>query len=284
MTRILCIEDETALREDIVEEFSDAGYETLAAENGEVGYRAILDHRPDLVLCDINMPDMNGHELLTRLRTEHAELGDMPFVFLSALADRRDIIAGKKLGADDYLTKPVDFEMLLATVESRLGQIVRINRYKEEQLVRLYRALSGTPAPEAGNAAASQASGTPAADGMTVAAVIDTEFDMSALTVALEADGHKVVTLNSGKQFLYSANSIAPDILLASFNTADIQAPMLVRLLRDASFPKVLLIPPSMAEMDRLDEIPGFDTTIHWPCEPGELRDRIAVLQSRAAS
>jgi hypothetical protein len=72
--------------------------------------------------------------------------------------------------------------------------------------------------------------------------------------------------------------------LLASFNTTGIQAPMRVRLLRDASSSKVLLITPSMADMDRLNKILGCNRTIHSPCEPGELRDHIAALQSRAAS
>tara|TARA_R110002110_G_scaffold376568_2_gene586676 strand:+ start:186667 stop:187533 length:867 start_codon:yes stop_codon:yes gene_type:complete len=275
MTRILCIEDETALREDIVEELNDAGYETLEAANGSIGYEAILTHRPDLVLCDVNMPDMNGYELLTKLRETNEEFDDVPFVFLSALADRKDIIAGKKLGADDYLTKPVDFELLLVTVESRLRQIVRINRHKEEQLVRLYRALSGTP-DKAENPATSTDNENP----MTVVAVVDAEFDLSEIRAAVEAGGHAVIEMNSGKQFLDSQESITPDLLLVSFNTVDMQAPMLVRLLQDAAYPKVLLIPPSMADMDRFNALPGFDASVHWPCPTGELQRRIAQLQA----
>lgn len=274
MTKILCIEDETALREDIVEELTDAGYETFEAANGSIGYDAILEHQPDLVLCDVNMPDMDGHELLTRLRETNAEFDDVPFVFLSALAERKDIIAGKKLGADDYLTKPVDFEMLLVTVESRLRQITRINRHKEEQLVRLYRALSGVPATEGGN------SESPVAvNPMTVVAVVDAEFDLTDIRAALEAGGHNVIEMNSGKQFLDSQASIGPDLLLVSFNTADMQAPMIVRLLQDAAYPKVLMVPPSMADMDRFDSLPGFDATVRWPCPADELQQRIIQLQ-----
>ncbi len=274
MTRILCIEDEAELREDIVEELSDAGYEMIDAANGREGYDAIVTHKPDLVLCDVNMPDMNGYELLTKLRESHEEYDDVPFVFLSALADRKDIIAGKKLGADDYLTKPVDFEMLLVTVESRVRQITRINRHKEEQLVRLYRALSDSretddtsPAPII------------AENAMTVVAVVDAEFDMSEIRTALGAGGHNVIEMNSGKQFLDSHESITPDLLMVSFNTSDMQAPMMVRLLRDAAYPKVLMIPPSMADMDRFDSLPGFDATVRWPCTADELQRRITQLQ-----
>jgi DNA-binding response OmpR family regulator len=274
MTKILCIEDEAALRKDIVEELNDAGYETLEAANGAIGYDAILAHRPDLVLCDVNMPDMNGYELLTKLRETNEEFDDVPFVFLSALADRKDIIAGKKLGADDYLTKPVDFELLLVTVESRLRQIVRINRHKEEQLVRLYRALSETP-----DTPTDTPSPTIAENAMTVAAVVDAEFDLSEIRAAVEAGSHTVIEMNSGKQFLDSQGSITPDLLLVSFNTADMQAPMLVRLLQGAAYPKVLLIPPSMADMDRFTALPGFDASVRWPCPPGELQKRISQLQ-----
>ena len=148
MMKILCIEDEEVLREDLVEELTDAGYEVTYAKNGRSGHAAILDGTPDLVLCDVNMPDMNGFELLTTLRDNHPEHGDVPFIFLSALADRKDIIAGKKLGADDYPTKPVDFELLLATVESRLRQVQRMTERKDEQLLRLYRALSENESPQ----------------------------------------------------------------------------------------------------------------------------------------
>ncbi|MEP4379772.1 MAG: response regulator [Alphaproteobacteria bacterium] len=274
MTKILCIEDEAELREDIVEELREAGYDMFEAANGRVGYDAIVAHKPDLVLCDVNMPDMNGYELLTKLRDAHAEYDDVPFVFLSALADRKDIIAGKKLGADDYLTKPVDFEMLLVTVESRLRQIVRINRHKEEQLVRLYRALSGTPEP-VDDPASAVIAGNP----MTVVAVVDAEFDLSEIRMAVEAGGHMVIEMNSGKQFLDCQESITPDLLLVSFNTSDMQAPMMVRLLKNAAYPKVLMIPPSMSGMDRFDSLPGFDATVRWPCPADELQRRISALQ-----
>ena len=275
MTKILCIEDEAALREDIVEELTDAGYAVIEAANGREGYDAIVAHRPDLVLCDVNMPDMNGYELLTKLRESHNEFDAIPFVFLSALADRKDIIAGKKLGADDYLTQPVDFEMLLVTVESRLRQIVRVTRHKEEQLSQLYRALSRMTEPQDSGSSAEVAENP-----MTVVAVVDDEFDLSEIRAAIEAGGHKVIEMNSGKQFLDCQQSIAPDLLLVSFNTSDMQAPMMLRLLPDAAFPKVLMIPPSMADMDRLESLPGFDATVRWPCPVDELQRRISQLQA----
>jgi class 3 adenylate cyclase len=128
MALILCIDDEEPLRRLITAELRDAGYQTLEAADGRAGLAAIQTHAPDLILCDVNMPLMNGYELLSELRELHPHLAEAPFVFLSALADRRDIIAGKRLGADDYLTKPVDMEVLIATVESRLMQMARVAR------------------------------------------------------------------------------------------------------------------------------------------------------------
>jgi len=131
MAKILCIDDEVILRGLIAAELADSGHTVIEAANGREGIDAILAHRPDLVLCDVNMPVMDGYELLETLRKEDATLSDMPFLFLSALADRKDVIAGKRLGADDYLTKPVDIDLLLATVDARLDQVKRIGRRHE---------------------------------------------------------------------------------------------------------------------------------------------------------
>ena len=153
MTKILCIEDESDIRQVLVEELSDVGYEVVEAADGRLGLEAILQQKPDLVLCDISMPVMDGHALLETLRSDHPELADLPFIFLSALAERQHIVLGKKLGADDYLTKPVDFELLFATIESRLNQVQRMNARKEEQFVKLYRSLHTQPSDGPANAA-----------------------------------------------------------------------------------------------------------------------------------
>lgn len=137
MATILFIEDEPALRRMIAAELADAGYAVLEAGNGRDGLTSILADRPDLILCDVNMPVMSGYDVLTDLRLNHPDAAEIPFIFLSALADRRDIVAGKRLGADDYLTKPVDVDMLLATVGVRLDQIERLGRKFERERVRL---------------------------------------------------------------------------------------------------------------------------------------------------
>ena len=140
--------------------------------------------------------------------------------------------------------------------------------------MRLYRALSEMPESQ-GETSSPAASENP----MTVVAVVDAEFDLSEIRAALEAVGHNVIEMNSGKQFLDSHESITPDLLLVSFNTNDMQAPMMVRLLQNAAYPKVLMIPPSMAGMERIDTIPGFDAAVRWPCSADELQQRISQLQ-----
>jgi len=141
MASILCIEDEPDLRRDIVEELREAGYDTLEASNGIEGLAAIRERKPNLILCDVNMPKMSGHQLLAEMRSGYPEFADTPFLFLSALADREDIQAGRELGPDDYLTKPVDFEVLLSTVKARLDQISRITDRKDSEFDELRQSI-----------------------------------------------------------------------------------------------------------------------------------------------
>ncbi len=125
MALILIIEDEYDLRSGIAEGLRLAGFDVAEAEDGDEGYAAILSLEPDLVLCDITMPGMRGDALLVQLRRDHADLGRMPFLFLTALADRDSVLAGLELGADDYLTKPVDLDILIGIVRQRLDQVAR---------------------------------------------------------------------------------------------------------------------------------------------------------------
>jgi DNA-binding NarL/FixJ family response regulator len=95
------------------------------AGNGQDALTLLRANSYDLVLCDITMPRMSGLDLLRHVRQEPA-LGDLPFIFLTALASRQDIIAGKQAGVDDYLTKPIDFDLMLITIAARLDQVARI--------------------------------------------------------------------------------------------------------------------------------------------------------------
>ena len=123
--KILCIEDDRETAALIAEELVDRGYEVSVAHNGREGLAAILKLMPDLVLSDISMPAMSGFELLDRLVALSPRFSKMPFVFLTALTDRDNELKGRQLGADDYVTKPIDFEMLAAIIAARLNGVAR---------------------------------------------------------------------------------------------------------------------------------------------------------------
>lgn len=134
MTKVLCIEDEADFREAMIDYLDAEGYETCEAQDGEEGIHKILEEHPDVVLCDINMPKMSGYEVLSRLRELSPEKSSLPFVFLSALAQNQDRVTGMELGADDYLIKPVDFDVLHATIRSKLQQMQRMQRFVDQSL------------------------------------------------------------------------------------------------------------------------------------------------------
>lgn len=119
MKRILVIEDEFLLRKGVTEILTFEGYEVIEAENGESGILSVLRNSPDLVLCDIMMPVVDGYEVLRRLqKNESSKL--IPFIFMTALAEKSDQRMGMELGSDDYITKPFTRDELLKSVSTRL--------------------------------------------------------------------------------------------------------------------------------------------------------------------
>jgi DNA-binding response OmpR family regulator len=123
--KILCIEDDRETVALIVEELIERGFEVTIAHDGRSGLAAILKNMPDLVLSDISMPVMSGFELLERLTALEPRFARMPFVFLTALTDRDNELKGRQLGADDYVTKPIDFDMLTTIINARLAGVAR---------------------------------------------------------------------------------------------------------------------------------------------------------------
>lgn len=123
--KILCIDDDRETAALIAEELIDRGYEVGVAHDGREGLAAILKAMPDLVLSDISMPAMSGFELLDRLVSLAPRFSRMPFIFLTALTDRDNELKGRQLGADDYVIKPIDFDMLAAIINARLAGIAR---------------------------------------------------------------------------------------------------------------------------------------------------------------
>jgi len=122
MKKILLIEDNDDVRENTAEILELSNYEVIVAENGKVGVEKALSHLPDLIICDIMMPELDGFGVLHAIQ-KHAPLKNTPFIFLTAKTERGDFRKGMELGADDYLTKPFSGTELLNAVESRLKKI-----------------------------------------------------------------------------------------------------------------------------------------------------------------
>ncbi len=130
--KILVIDDEDAYREIITMTLKIIGYEVIEAMNGLDGLAAAKMHSPDLILCDINMPKMDGHTLLATLKEEQ-EFAGIPFIFLTGNTSTADMRKGMQMGADDYLTKPFTAEELVTAVATRLSKNKSMQKYYESQ-------------------------------------------------------------------------------------------------------------------------------------------------------
>lgn len=133
MKKILVVEDAQSLRKDILEMLGFEGYHTIGAENGIVGVQRAREFHPDLIICDIMMPGMDGFGVLEELRKD-TELSTVPFIFLTARTERTDSRYGMDLGADDYLTKPFTAAELLSTVNARLEKRAKFDAYAERKV------------------------------------------------------------------------------------------------------------------------------------------------------
>jgi DNA-binding NarL/FixJ family response regulator len=119
MKTILVIEDEPEMCRNLTTVLCLENFNSLSAENGRVGLELAKKEMPDLILCDIMMPELDGYAVIAALRA-HPKTATIPFIFLTAKGDKPDIRTGMNLGADDYLTKPVTNHELLAAIRSRL--------------------------------------------------------------------------------------------------------------------------------------------------------------------
>ncbi|MBT3628411.1 MAG: response regulator [Rhodospirillaceae bacterium] len=127
MTKILVIEDEAPIRDKIVTVLEYEKYDVIDAPNGRDGVVSAQKYHPDLIICDVLMPDMNGYGALAALRDD-PDTSDIPVIFLTAAASRADMRKGMELGADDYITKPYTVEELLTAVRTRLERQETIKR------------------------------------------------------------------------------------------------------------------------------------------------------------
>lgn len=138
---ILIIEDSNDIRENVIEILTLAGYNVYDADNGKAGVELAIKHQPDVILCDIMMPELNGHGVLYMLNNNPAT-ANIPFIFLTAKAERNDVRKGMEMGADDYLTKPFDDLELLKAIETRLHKKETQQNFYSEPLDKLNRVIA----------------------------------------------------------------------------------------------------------------------------------------------
>lgn len=130
MKKILLIEDNPEVRENTMEILTLANYNVVAAENGKIGVDLAQKEKPDLIICDIMMPELDGYGVL-HILSKNEQTSHIPFIFLTAKTEKTDIRKGMNLGADDYLTKPFDDTDLLNAIEARLRKNAMLQKQYE---------------------------------------------------------------------------------------------------------------------------------------------------------
>jgi DNA-binding response OmpR family regulator len=131
MKKILLIEDDAVIRENTAELLELSNYQVITAENGRKGVFSAKQHLPDIIVCDIMMPELDGYGVIEELANT-IETRYIPFIFLSAKTERKDIRKGMNLGADDYITKPFTEEELISAIESRLAKAAILKDVREK--------------------------------------------------------------------------------------------------------------------------------------------------------
>ncbi|HEX5221144.1 MAG TPA: response regulator transcription factor [Verrucomicrobiae bacterium] len=121
MKKILVIEDEAETRDNLVLMLEMEGFKPCSAPNGRLGVEVAKRELPDVILCDVSMPELDGYGVLEALRAHNATVS-IPFIFLTAKGDKKDLRTGMNLGADDYLTKPASAEEVLSAINARLDR------------------------------------------------------------------------------------------------------------------------------------------------------------------
>lgn len=139
--KILVIEDESDIRNDILKALEFSGYDTDEATDGDEGVRKAMEILPDLIISDIMMPKLSGHEVLQKLQDNPAT-ASIPFLFLSAKSDKIHIREGMVLGADDYITKPYDLDELLNAISARIAKSTKIETKFNDKINKLRTSFS----------------------------------------------------------------------------------------------------------------------------------------------
>lgn len=136
--RILCVEDEQEIRENIADILRDEGFEVFEADNGKKGFEVFLQEKPDIVISDIMMPEVDGYGLLKLIREgKNVRNNTVPFIFLTALGQKDSVVKGVELSANDYLVKPIDFELMIAKVKEKTANALKVQERHDKNIKNL---------------------------------------------------------------------------------------------------------------------------------------------------
>jgi CheY-like chemotaxis protein/CRP-like cAMP-binding protein len=205
MTKILLVEDNDEIRENTAEILELAGYKVSTAANGKQGYETAVKDMPDLIICDIMMPVLDGYGLL-HLITKNENLKTVPFIFLTAKTERSDFRKGMEMGADDYITKPFTDIELLNAIESRL-QKIKLQKEKAgntQSLNDFYNEIKNDNAFEK----------------LTTSPVINS-YRKKQKIYSEGNHPHSLYYLNSGKIRTYKINDYGKELTISLYNAGD---------------------------------------------------------------
>lgn len=135
--RILIIEDETEIRHSMVEFLTLQGYEIFDTDNGYEAIEIARTYQPNLIISDVNMPQVDGYNILLALQ-QSPKLAAIPFIFLTAMAENSDCRLGMEMGADDYITKPFTFDELMQAIKTRLRKRAATTAFYYQEVQKLY--------------------------------------------------------------------------------------------------------------------------------------------------
>ena len=205
MIKILLVEDNNEIRENTAEILELAAYKVTTASNGKEGYEMGLKETPDLIICDIMMPVLDGYGLL-HLINKNESLKSVPFIFLTAKTERNDFRKGMEMGADDYITKPFTDIELLNAVESRLQKI----KFQNER----------ANASQDLNNFFNEIKGENALEKLTDSEIMN-HYRKKQRIYAEGNHPHSLYYLTSGKIRTYKTNEIGKELTISLYNTGD---------------------------------------------------------------
>jgi CheY-like chemotaxis protein len=150
--KILCAEDEQEIRENIADILRDEGFEVFEAENGKKGFESFMQNKPDLVISDIMMPELDGYGFLQLIReNKNIRNNTVPFIFLTALGQKDNVVKGINLSANDYLVKPIDFDMLVAKVREKTSNAIKVQEVHNRNIKNIKSQVSSVLPSEIAN-------------------------------------------------------------------------------------------------------------------------------------